>query len=135
VTQREELFLARLREATMAARKPVTEALRALPLSGQGSATERILGAFIVGAEAGEIPAASMPARYSAAVVAGMARNDVEITDFGISVRHLDRLLGGRLLATSPRLDWATLLRRTYAVDVLACVRCGSAIAPALRDH
>lgn len=75
-----------------------------------------------------------MPARYSAAGVAGIARNDVEITDFGISVRHLDRLFGGLLLATSPRLDWATLLRRTYAVDVLACVRCGSAIAPALCD-
>jgi hypothetical protein len=64
-----------------------------------------------------------------------LARADVEITDFGISVRHLDRLLGGLLLSTSPRLDWATLLRRTYAVDVLACVRCGGAIAPALCDH
>jgi hypothetical protein len=42
----------------------------------------------------------------------------------GISVRHLDRLLGGLLLATSPRVEWATLLRRTYAVDVLACPRC-----------
>lgn len=66
-----------------------------------------------------------MPARYSAAVVAGIARNDVEITDFGLAVRHLDRLLGGLLLATSSRLDWATLLRRTYAVDVLTCVKCG----------
>ena len=25
----------------------------------------------------------------------------------------------------TPRLDWAGLLRRTFAVDVLACVRCG----------
>jgi hypothetical protein len=73
----------------------------------------------------GQLPDAPIPARYSAAGVAGIAHNDVEITDFGISVRHLDRLLGGLLLATSPRLDWATLLRRTYAVDVLACVRCG----------
>jgi hypothetical protein len=31
---------------------------------------------------------------------ADLARADLEITDFGISVRHLDRLLGGLLLAT-----------------------------------
>ena len=37
---------------------------------------------------------------------------------------HLHRLLGGLLVATSPRLDWATLLRRTYASDVLSCPRC-----------
>jgi hypothetical protein len=48
-----------------------------------------------------------------------------EITDFGISVRHLDRLLDGLLLATSPRVDWAKLLRRTYATDVLACAPSG----------
>ena len=54
-----------------------------------------------------------------------LARADLEITDFGISVRHLDRLLGGLLLATAPRVDWAKLLHRTYAVDVLRCGRCG----------
>jgi hypothetical protein len=48
-----------------------------------------------------------------------------ESTDFGISVRHVDRLLDGLLLATSPRVDWAKLLRRTYATDVLACAYCG----------
>ena len=56
---------------------------------------------------------------------ADLARADLQITDFGISVRHLDRLLGGLLLATSPRIDWAKLLHRTYAVDVLRCGRCG----------
>jgi hypothetical protein len=40
-------------------------------------------------------------------------------------VRHLERLLGGLVLATSPRVEWAKLLRRTYAVDVLACTHCG----------
>jgi hypothetical protein len=49
----------------------------------------------------------------------------VEITDFGISVRHLDRLLGGLLLATAPRLDWAKLIRRTLAIDALRCGHCG----------
>jgi len=82
-----------------------------------------------------QLPDAPIPAKYSGAGVAGIARNDVEITDFGLAVRHLDRLFGGLLLATSPRLDWATLLRQTYAVDVLTCVRCGSAIAPDLCDY
>jgi hypothetical protein len=49
----------------------------------------------------------------------------VEVTDFGISVRHLDRLLGGLLLATAPRLDWAKLLRRTFAIDAMRCAHCG----------
>jgi hypothetical protein len=41
-----------------------------------------------------------------------------------LSVRHWDRLLQGRLLAHSPRVDWATLLRRCFAVDVLECAKC-----------
>jgi hypothetical protein len=51
--------------------------------------------------------------------------HEVELTDFGLSVRHLDRLLSGLLLARSPWVPWSRLLRRTYAVDVLACTRCG----------
>jgi hypothetical protein len=54
-----------------------------------------------------------------------LARGTAEIADFGISVRHLYRLLGGLLLATSPRVDWAKLLRRIYTTDVLACASCG----------
>jgi len=42
-----------------------------------------------------------------------------------LSVRHWDRLLGGALYAASPRLDWASLLRRSFSVDVLACAKCG----------
>jgi hypothetical protein len=42
-----------------------------------------------------------------------------------ISVRRWGKLLDGKLLATSPRLDWATLLRRTYDVDVFECAKCG----------
>jgi hypothetical protein len=41
-----------------------------------------------------------------------------------ISVRHWDRLLGGLLYAVSPRVDWATLLRRCFSVDVLECPKC-----------
>jgi hypothetical protein len=41
-----------------------------------------------------------------------------------IAVKHWDRLLGGLLYATKPRIDWATLLRRTFRVDVLECPKC-----------
>jgi len=41
-----------------------------------------------------------------------------------ISVRHWERLLGGALYAATPRVDWATLLRRSFAVDVLECPKC-----------
>ena len=42
-----------------------------------------------------------------------------------LSVRHWDRLLGGALYAATPRVDWASLLRRSFSVDVLECARCG----------
>ena len=41
-----------------------------------------------------------------------------------ISVKHWDRLLGGLLYAVQPRVDWATLLRRSLSVDVLKCPKC-----------
>jgi hypothetical protein len=40
-------------------------------------------------------------------------------------VKHWNRLLGGALYAATPRLDWASLLRRSFQVDVLACAACG----------
>ena len=42
-----------------------------------------------------------------------------------LSVKHWNRLLGGALYAASPRVDWASLLRRSFDVDVLACSSCG----------
>ena len=45
-------------------------------------------------------------------------------TPRALTAAHLDRLDGGRLVATAPRLDWVTLLRRTFAVDVLVCPQC-----------
>jgi hypothetical protein len=41
-----------------------------------------------------------------------------------VAVQHWDRLLGGLLYATSPRVDWASLLRRSFSVDVLECPKC-----------
>ena len=42
-----------------------------------------------------------------------------------LSVKHWNRLLGGALYAAQPRVDWASLLRRCFDVDVLACPSCG----------
>ena len=42
-----------------------------------------------------------------------------------LSVKHWERLLGGALYAATPRLDWASLLRRSFQVDVLECAKCG----------
>jgi hypothetical protein len=42
-----------------------------------------------------------------------------------LSVAHWERLHAGALFATAPRIDWATLLRRTFSVDVLSCANCG----------
>ena len=42
-----------------------------------------------------------------------------------LRVKHWDRLLAGALYAATPRLDWASLLRRSFSVDVLECAKCG----------
>jgi hypothetical protein len=42
-----------------------------------------------------------------------------------LSVAHWRRLLGGELYAQSSRVDWATLLKRTWGADVRVCVLCG----------
>ena len=45
-----------------------------------------------------------------------------------IAVEHWERLRSGALLSTSPRIDWASLLQRTFDVDVLACPKCAGRI-------
>jgi len=42
-----------------------------------------------------------------------------------LSVSHMERLRGGLLYAASSHIPWATLLARTFDVDVTACARCG----------
>jgi len=42
-----------------------------------------------------------------------------------LSVSHMQRLRGGLLYAASSHIPWATLLARTFNVDVTECVRCG----------
>jgi hypothetical protein len=41
-----------------------------------------------------------------------------------LSVKHWNRLLCGLLYAPSSRLDWASLLRHSFDVDVLECPTC-----------
>ena len=40
-------------------------------------------------------------------------------------VQRPDRILEGELYASSSRLDWRTLLKRTFDTDLRVCVRCG----------
>jgi len=71
-----------------------------------------------------DAPTRPDPTAVAACGQASVPEGDIVITDFGISVRHFDRLLGGLVLATSPRVEWAKLLRRTFAVDALRCHHC-----------
>lgn len=75
---------------------------------------------------------ASHEAREEHAIVAvpGLARtlartDAVVLAPNILGVAHWDRLLGGLLYAATPRVEWSTLLRRSFEVDVLACARCG----------
>ncbi|XXT19594.1 hypothetical protein WME94_56175 [Sorangium sp. So ce429] len=52
----------------------------------------------------------------------------VEVDFNIITVHHWDRLFGGVLLAKSRRLPWATLLRRTFEIDVTRCRKCHARI-------
>jgi hypothetical protein len=71
-----------------------------------------------------DAPTRPCPTAAAARGQASVAQGDIVITELGISVRHLDRLLGGLVLATSPRVEWAKLLRRTFAIDALRCSHC-----------
>jgi hypothetical protein len=47
-----------------------------------------------------------------------------------LSPEHWSRLGEGALLAVQPRVDWATLIRRTFLADVLTCPRCRGRMEP-----
>ena len=42
-----------------------------------------------------------------------------------LSARHLARIKGGLVYAATSNVPWATLVARTFEVDVKACVPCG----------
>ncbi len=41
-----------------------------------------------------------------------------------LSPAHWTRIVEGELYASSPRIDWRTLLKRTFDVDLRVCVSC-----------
>jgi hypothetical protein len=45
-----------------------------------------------------------------------------------LSVPHWQRILEGELFASSSRIDWRTLLKRTFDVDLRVCARCGGRV-------
>jgi hypothetical protein len=81
------------------------------------------------------LPLAGEPHR-SASAAAAFAPSPTIVPDLGglpdvelltpntLGVRHWSRLLGGLLYATSPRLSWSKLLRRTFDIDILDCAKC-----------
>jgi hypothetical protein len=64
------------------------------------------------------------PKRYSPKAANALVASAVLLTPNTLSIRHWERLHSGALLAASPRVDWPTLMRRTFDTDVLACPKC-----------
>jgi hypothetical protein len=54
-----------------------------------------------------------------------------------LSARHLARIGGGLLFAGTSNVPWATLLARTFEVDVKSCARCGGRleVRAVVTDH
>ncbi len=54
-----------------------------------------------------------------------------------LSAKHLGRIAGGLLYAATSNVPWATLLARTFDVDVTACARCGGRldVRAVVADH
>ena len=67
---------------------------------------------------------ATRPAPPTASLAAHAGDRVALLTPNVLGVKHWSRLLGGLLYAASPRLDWPTLLRRSFGTDVLACPSC-----------
>lgn len=61
--------------------------------------------------------------RSRASATALIAKTE-SLTPNVLAVDHWNRLNSGALVATSPRIDWALLMRRTFDVDVLECPKC-----------
>jgi hypothetical protein len=54
----------------------------------------------------------------------GLIAETESMTPNMLSIRHWERLRSGALIATSPHVDWSTLMSRTFDVDVLECPKC-----------
>jgi hypothetical protein len=85
-------------------------AVRPSPASGDGASVFDVRQA---------LPTSSLTA-------SGLA---VRIAPNILSIHHWERLDGGELYAATSRLDWATLLRRTFSIDLRICARCGGPLS------
>ena len=73
--------------------------------------------------EAGDGRAALvLPAPTTTLTTTGAA---VQVAPNVLSIAHWDRILEGELYASGSRLDWRTLLKRTFDIHPRVCVRCG----------
>src|SRR5262249_43013282 len=48
----------------------------------------------------------------------------VEVSPTTLTIKHWRRLHDGALFAASPRIEWATLMQRTFGFDALRCPSC-----------
>ena len=46
-----------------------------------------------------------------------------------LSLTHRERILDGELYAATARIDWRTLLKRTFDTELRVCGRCGGRLA------
>ena len=67
-------------------------------------------------------PHASATRRHEAA--APLIAETASLTPNILAIHHWERLNSGALIATSTRVHWALLMRRTFDVDVLECPKC-----------
>jgi hypothetical protein len=110
---------AEARAASRRAEQPEPPRPKRMPTPASNSTAERDRATERVGsADAGLSTIAHAPP------AAGPGGGVDLLTPNVISVPHWDRLLGGALYASSPRVDWARLLRRAFDVDVLECPKC-----------
>jgi hypothetical protein len=90
---------------------------RASEVTGQAAVSGRTASSLVVDEHARALLTGGSAAADASGDVTNLAPNI-------LSVRHWSRLLGGLLYATSPRLRWPELIRRTFDVDVLECPKC-----------
>ena len=69
------------------------------------------------------LPAPPLPAPSASALHAVPILSDDPTV---ITVKHWSRILDGELFATSSRVEWAVLLRRTFGFDALRCPKCAA---------
>ncbi len=72
----------------------------------------------------GDDDADHLPKRRARAAFAAPYFSATYLAPNVIAIRHWERLRGGLLFATAPRIAWSVLLRRTFDVDVLECAKC-----------